>query len=187
MGEAEQQLDGSALCLSCGMCCRGMLHGWAKLDPDEWEMAARAGLDVFEGESGPAFRLPCPRLNGNACEIYGHRPSTCSGYRCGLLEKYLSGAVSLDEAVATAAEAKRLAAEVRELAGPEPFPALRERWRRGLASFLSGEAAAAEREQRAYLMLSALNAYLDRYMVAPREPGLLDKSQGPLEKREIGG
>lgn len=169
------------------MCCRGMLHGWAKLEPDERDMAASAGLDVFEGESGPAFRLPCPRLDGNACEIYGHRPSTCSGYECGLLEKYLSGAVSLDEAVGTVAEAKRLAGEVRNLAGPEPFPALRERWRQGLGAFMSGDPAAAEREQRAYLMISALNAFLDRYMVAPREPGLLDKSEGPLEKRGIAG
>ena len=187
MGEPSEQLDGSALCLSCGMCCRGMLHGWAKLEPDEREMAAGAGLHVFEGESGPAFRLPCPRLDGNACEIYGHRPSTCSGYRCGLLEKYLSRQVSLEQAVATVGEAKRLGQEVRELAGPEPFPALRERWRRGLAAFVSGDPASAEREQRAYLMISALNAFLDRYMVAPREPGLTDKSQGPLEKRGVDG
>ncbi|HET9397907.1 MAG TPA: hypothetical protein VFO45_03735 [Sphingomicrobium sp.] len=53
----------------------------------ERQMAGNAALDVFEGESGPAFRLPCTRLDGNACELYWHRPLNCAGYRCGLLDK----------------------------------------------------------------------------------------------------
>ena len=186
MGQEDvEERDGSALCLSCGMCCRGMLHGWAALEPQERQWAVEVGLDMFDSERGPAFRLPCTRLSGNACEIYRNRPAHCAGYRCRLLNKSLDGQVTLDGAQAIVGEAKNLAEEVRALAGDEPFPALRARWRQGLDAFVSGDPATVGREQRAYLMISVLCAFLDRHMVAPHEPGLLEKSAGSLEKRAI--
>lgn len=181
---AQDERDGSALCLACGMCCRGMLHGWAELKSEERESAEAHGLAVFEGSQGLAFNLPCPRLNENACEIYGQRPSTCGGYRCGLLDDYLGERVDLPTAHSVVAEARRMAGDVRALVGDVPFPVLRSRWRRGLANFLSGDPLAAEAEQRAYLLLSALCDFLDRYMMSPREQKLLEASPVLLEKRD---
>lgn len=178
---APARPDGSALCLACGMCCRGVLHGWARLEAGEEPAASAAGLDVFVGEQGPAFRLPCPRLAGTACEIYGHRPSTCSGYRCRLLDQYLDGEVTLDGAQALVARARDQEDEISSLSGGVAFPELRRRWRLGLGAFTPGKERSAAEGQRLYLLVSALCDFLDRHFVLARE-GSLTIASPPLEK-----
>lgn len=160
------------------MCCRGTLHGWATLQPGERRMAEQSGLDVFEAEDGPAFRLPCPRLDGTACEIYGHRPATCSGYRCRLLDDYLAGRVELDAAQALVGRALELGAEIQRVAGPVPFPELRQRWRDGVVNESDNDR---DSGQRLLLHMTALYAFLDRHFVLRRE-GSLIQSGDTLEK-----
>lgn len=178
--ETEQR-DGSALCLSCGMCCRGLLHGRGDLEPGERGNAEASGLDVVESDNGPAFRLPCPRFDGTACEIYAHRPAACQGYRCRLLNDYLDGAVTLDNALAVIASARRQEDGIRLLSGSLSFPELRRRWRLGLGAFAGEESDSAEDGERLFLLVSALCAYLDRHFVLAREGGLTLGSR-PLEK-----
>ena len=180
-----QERDGSALCLTCGLCCRGAIFGWTVLRDEERDWAVDVGLDVFEEPRGPAFSQPCTRLSGTACEIYRTRPASCAGYRCRLLDGYLDGRLPLADGQATVAEAKRLAAEVEGLVGPIPFPELRRRWRLGLNAFFSGDPDEVERERRAFLLVSALCAFLDKHMVLARDETLAQSTE-PLEKRGAG-
>jgi hypothetical protein len=69
---------GSSLCLTCGMCCRGVLNPTALLDEDELDRAAALGVRTLKKDDGhDAFHLPCPHHEheANACTIYD---STCA-------------------------------------------------------------------------------------------------------------
>jgi len=98
--------DASALCLNCGLCCDGTLFAKAKLLPAELPAARQAckstGTDATE-----VLTLPCHFLRGTACGIYDERFHVCRKFRCELLKKLQSGIVSLKEASAIVADAKR--------------------------------------------------------------------------------
>jgi hypothetical protein len=89
----------------------GALHKAAVLDADEIPSAQALGLPVLDRDK-PGFALPCPRLEGAVCTIYGQRPRVCSRYKCQLLQDTEAGQVSLPEAVAKVAIAKELLDEV---------------------------------------------------------------------------
>ena len=93
---------------------------------------------------------------------------------CGLLQRYQSGNVSLDEALDVIKDAKSLAGKLTAEIGNVDFPQLRNRWRLGLEAFQSG-VASAERDQRAYLHLSALCLFLDRHCATPGEAQMMKK------------
>lgn len=113
----DDRLRGSELCTRCGLCCTGALHDTAKLDADEVVGATALGLPVVDRES-PCFALPCPKLEGTLCGIYGNRPRVCGRYRCGLLQKLEAGDVSFEAAAAKVDSAQGLVARVRDLAPP---------------------------------------------------------------------
>ena len=107
-GPDESGTDtGSTLCTHCGLCCMGVLHDVAVLEPDEIPHAREVGLPVLATER-PSFSLPCPRLDGTICSIYGDRPAVCSRYRCQLLQNVAGGTVPLAEALERVATAKAL-------------------------------------------------------------------------------
>ena len=85
--------DRSNLCLSCGLCCQGILHDLVPLDEDELERAARLRLPLFESPLRLAFQLPCPRLEERRCTVYAERPRTCATYACAVLRAYGSGEI----------------------------------------------------------------------------------------------
>jgi Fe-S-cluster containining protein len=115
----------SRLCTSCGLCCTGALHDEATLNWDEIEPAAAIGLPVRQGTTQPSFALPCPKLEGATCTIYGVRPRVCARYACRLLEQVREGR-TLQSALPVVAEARRLAAELAEALPPGTlFPAAR--------------------------------------------------------------
>lgn len=98
----------TALCTSCGLCCDGFLHGHVVLEPNEVERAKALGLPLLtDGRCG--FSQPCPKLVECCCSIYDVRPSACSGYECRLLEKLVSGDVTLDAALQTVVQARAMA------------------------------------------------------------------------------
>lgn len=111
-------VDGSRLCLPCGLCCQGLLHNRAKLGEDEAGTARRLGLPVYveEGE-GPVFSLPCPRHRQNRCEVYEERPRACHTYQCRVLQRYLGGEITLESALRTVERAREL---IRALGDPAP-------------------------------------------------------------------
>lgn len=168
--------DGSTLCLECGLCCHGVLHDRADLRPDEIEAALALGLPVEPARDNPAFSLPCPKICGTACTIYAQRLSTCSGYRCGLLDAYQAETVSEAQAFSYVHEAKRLLAL---LAGSLPAGQLlrdaRAEWRSGALLRKAQAAQGEERRKlgRSQLYLTMLGRLLDNHFLADREPRML--------------
>ncbi|NJC06121.1 Fe-S-cluster containining protein [Sphingomonas kaistensis] len=154
----------SQLCTSCGLCCTGALHDGAKLEPDEVEPAIAVGLPVLEGTAPTLFALPCPKLEGATCTIYGSRPRVCAAYACRLLEE-VRGGRHLDSALPLVAEARRLAGELQAALAPgATFPDSRTERRAGSGS--------AEVLMRSF----ALDHYLDRHF--------RNRSEGPILSSE---
>lgn len=114
-GEAADRSspDGSRLCLTCGLCCKGLLHDWARLEDREVQTARRLGLSTSRRNGCAVFALPCPRHSETGCTVYQERPSPCSGYRCKLLRRYLAGEITWDEGVRRVQQAKQLVAAIR--------------------------------------------------------------------------
>ncbi len=103
----------SSLCLSCGLCCQGVLHTHALLKPAEIESARALGLTVETIRSGLGFRLPCPLYQDQRCSIYtAARPHTCGAYQCALLKKYAAGALTYEQSAQRIQRARELYADV---------------------------------------------------------------------------
>lgn len=154
----------SQLCTSCGLCCTGALHDGARLEPDEIDPARTIGLPVREGTVPALFALPCPKLKGATCTIYGSRPRVCAAYACRLLEE-VRGGRPLDTALLLVTEARRLASELQAALAPgAEFPTARtERGKHG---------GSPEFQMRSF----ALDYYLDRHF--------RNRSEGPILKSE---
>jgi Fe-S-cluster containining protein len=122
--------DASALCLACGLCCAGAFYDLVPLDPDELDHARRLRLPLSEREPMLTFRLPCPRLDGNACTVYAERPRECAAFACVLLRAYRDGAVEMDEALRRVATARAAFTRVHagEAGAREELSAARRRW-----------------------------------------------------------
>ncbi len=110
----DDRVRGSELCTRCGLCCTGALHNAAKLDEDEISAATALGLPILE-RAKPGFALPCPRLAGTVCTIYGNRPRVCGRYRCGLLQQLEAGEVNFKAALAKVETAQELIDRLRKL------------------------------------------------------------------------
>ena len=110
---------GSQLCLSCGLCCQGLLHDHADLETDETELANQLGLPFHPGSSDSrAFSLPCPLYKDDKCSVYPNRPKVCGNYQCDLLKKLLQGMISFEKATALVKSAKDLMRAIRKQLGP---------------------------------------------------------------------
>jgi uncharacterized protein len=112
--------QGITLCLSCGMCCNGALHGQARIAPQEIYFAESLGLTILEEiekEVKVSFRLPCPRWQDGRCSVYPIRPNVCGDYRCKLLRSLHENEMELDTAQYFVTEVKALVSEIEELIG----------------------------------------------------------------------
>jgi hypothetical protein len=98
--DTTRQLNASAICLSCGLCCNGALSFCGDLTMCEVSTARSCGLDVCDTTTVPVFRLPCPQYRNQRCAVYYEhgRPRTCSGYCCWVLQRYLEGRLTLRSA-----------------------------------------------------------------------------------------
>ncbi len=112
MNPEDEPVDGSRLCLACGLCCQGLLHDWAQLRDGEVEAAQRQGLST-KTQQGAAFSLPCPCYRDGRCTVYQERLSPCREYRCKLLRGYLGGKVTWAEGLRRVEQAKRLISAIR--------------------------------------------------------------------------
>jgi uncharacterized protein len=104
--------DGSALCLSCGLCCTGVLFQTVRLTPAEVPGARRLQLPVLEGGERAWSTQPCPRHVGGACGIYEERPGACRTFTCHTLAAYLAGDIDLAAAGARIERLRTAAARV---------------------------------------------------------------------------
>lgn len=115
-GRGEEPIDGSGLCLACGLCCQGLLHDWAQLREGEVEAAQRLGLRPAE-QGAAAFALPCPCHRDGSCTVYAERLSPCRDYRCKLLRGYLAGQVALEDGLRRVEQVKQLVAAIQNRLG----------------------------------------------------------------------
>jgi len=164
---------GTALCTSCGLCCAGALHNAAVLDEDEIATAHELGLPVLD-RAKASFGLPCPKLSGTMCSIYGSRPRVCSRYRCGLLQRLDAGEVSLEDAVAVVQTAKSLIGDLERLM-PQRMT-LPEARALALVAAAPGEASTSSDSNspmRLRLAATAVVVYIDRHFRNAREGKLL--------------
>ena len=88
------------LCLSCGLCCNGVLFADVRLQPkDNLEELHRLGLPVRVVGGKGRFAQPCTALDGCRCGIYTDRPQYCRRFECFLLKRALAGEISYESAL----------------------------------------------------------------------------------------
>lgn len=113
-GQKTSVKGDSELCLACGICCRGVLHTYAVIQPDEIDQVLGLGLEPMMRGDRNGFLLPCPLFTGNCCPVYANRLSPCRGYRCALLKKYGKNDITLDQALLIVKITKELLSDVIE-------------------------------------------------------------------------
>jgi uncharacterized protein len=108
--------DASSLCVSCGLCCNGVLFSNARAQPEEVPRLRELGLEVEQVRGDRLqFRLPCPHHHEGHCGIYSDRFVKCRTFRCALLKRLDSGETSLADARATVEQARKMLARVTDL------------------------------------------------------------------------
>lgn len=154
----------SSICLDCGLCCNGTLHARVTCSAEDSEAVTAAGLSLERTEEGWTFSQPCPRLENHSCQVYEIRPPICRSYRCALLERTESGAMSAAEARARIREVKGLVAAVAAVAPGATRSALRrEAWEKLKQEHASAAPADAPRLAMALLNVATLDQMLDRW------------------------
>jgi hypothetical protein len=112
--QAEAGTDGERLCLACGLCCKGLWFPHVILRRDEVETAILAKFPVEVVGEETVFYQPCGKHQDGKCSAHATwRPSACVAYRCRLLQAYVKGEVSLDEAIGHVNTASGMADELR--------------------------------------------------------------------------
>jgi uncharacterized protein len=112
-------LDLSQLCLSCGLCCNGVIFADVKLQPvDDASRLRSQGLPVTRSRSSqsqPRFVQPCAALDGCRCRVYGDRPQHCRQFECVLFKSVAAGRTEPAAALRIVRTAHKRAAKVRTL------------------------------------------------------------------------
>ncbi len=153
------------MCLGCGLCCEGVLHTHANIQPAERRAVRALGLaqEMFGDHAG--FRLPCPLYQAGRCSVYQRRLRACQTYRCELLGQHLAGHLTLEQSLEIVRGARALLAEIEPPLPPgRSFNQLRDdvsRLETRISRLGSLEAHAAQ----APLLLSVarVDRYLQRY------------------------
>mgnify|MGYP000561683284 CR=1 FL=1 len=101
--------DSSNICLSCGLCCDGMLIGFVQLDPKEVPTLR----EVMKIEEENLFLQPCDKYC-DGCTIYAERPANCIKFKCGLLKSVEQKKLTFDSAVNTIELAKEKRSAIEE-------------------------------------------------------------------------
>lgn len=121
--------DAEAICLSCGLCCNGVIFADVKLLHDESPAPLRAlGLSISKPSAkgartntgrganhGWRFLQPCTAFDGCRCRIYPSRPRYCHDFECLLLKQRKQSRVTQAGALRVIRSALRQAEKVREL------------------------------------------------------------------------
>jgi uncharacterized protein len=114
------------ICLTCGLCCNGVIFADVKLLPGE-EAAPLLSLGVpllrtgskrkssATATGGWKFTQPCAAHDGCRCRIYRSRPKYCREFECLLLKKLQQGASTQAHASRVIRAARRRAEKVRKI------------------------------------------------------------------------
>jgi Fe-S-cluster containining protein len=101
------------LCLSCGLCCNGVIFADVQLQRGD-NAAHLRELGILK-RNATKFPQPCSRHDGCRCGIYEDRPKYCRQFECLLLQNAQEGRVSEAEALRVIKDARKKAARVQEL------------------------------------------------------------------------
>ena len=127
------------LCLSCGLCCNGVIFADVRLQPGDDPEALR-GLGVplkpIRGKDGAdgcqKFTQPCAAFNGS-CTVYAQRPAHCRDFECALLKSVAKGLepAAAQQIIRTALRrAEKVRKLLRELGDTDEKLSLSKRFRR---------------------------------------------------------
>ncbi|HWX22869.1 MAG TPA: YkgJ family cysteine cluster protein [Candidatus Binatia bacterium] len=143
MNSAASSNEGRAedLCLSCGLCCNGVIFARVQLQPGDDAARLRSlGLPLPERSAAPSalrarqFPQPCSALDGCRCRIYPERPHYCRQFECLLLKSVEAGKTRREAALEIIGTARQRADKVRrllrELGDTDERTALSARFRR---------------------------------------------------------
>jgi hypothetical protein len=131
------------LCLTCGLCCNGVLFKDVVLQPaDVRSKLVKLGLPLRRGARQDRFPQPCAALEGCSCRIYTERPARCQQFECLLFQSVAQGQTTLPAALRLVRQAQQRAQRVRqllrELGDVDETVALSVRFRRMRARFEQG-------------------------------------------------
>ncbi len=162
--------NASKLCLSCSLCCHGIMEKAAVLEPCELEMAKELKLDYYMAEDGIyKFNLPCRLINGTTCTVYSSRhPNVCKEFQCILLDMLLNNEVSLEASIKTIQRIKKYINLIKEKIpndGSKSFMAVVEDYW-DLGEDLNEELLPA---------IAAFRYLMFRYIMNPSKPYCIDK------------
>ncbi len=107
-----------SICLSCGLCCNGVLFRAVDVMADEIETIQRHGLVLAQEEHHFSFHQPCACHVNSACAIYANRPFTCRAFTCKLLQHVQNGTLDPDASRATIRQVRELLQRVEEQIDP---------------------------------------------------------------------
>ncbi len=184
-GGAPDKAQVSELCTQCGLCCMGAIHNAAVLDEDEVAAAREIGLPVLDRPGRPLFALPCPKLEGTRCTIFGRRPRVCGRYRCQLLRDVDAGEMSVDTALGHVEQAKTMLAQVRSaMPAGMTLNEARTLLRDAAPSAPSFDGLAKPKLLKLKLLETALHLYLDRHFRHEEENRAVDVQPMQPDLRE---
>jgi hypothetical protein len=104
------------LCLTCGLCCNGVIFADVQLQPDDDKMNLKSlGLPLTRNGNKTRFPQPCMAFQECRCRIYGDRPEHCREFECALLKNVNAGLIGLVNAQKIIHTAQRRAEKVRQL------------------------------------------------------------------------
>jgi uncharacterized protein len=83
------------LCLTCGLCCNGVIFANLALQPSDNAARLRSlGLPVCNSHSvlrPPHLTQPCAAFDGCRCRVYADRPKYCRQFECVLFKSVKAG------------------------------------------------------------------------------------------------
>lgn len=89
------------LCVACGLCCDGTLHGQTNVETNSKKAGKYKNSNINLSHTiTTTFKQPCVEYNNKlGCKIYTQRPKTCSNYKCLLLRKVGNKKINKDKAL----------------------------------------------------------------------------------------
>jgi Fe-S-cluster containining protein len=160
----------TSICIGCGLCCDGTLHGKTTVRPGDQAAVTAIGLEVAGDEGKRFFRQPCLRFSCGTCTVYDRRPGVCRTYNCSLLERVKAEEIAPAAALETIAKAKRLIAAVRAIDRAAVTPAERTELVARLREQLGQrEGPSRDAAAKAILDMGVLEYFLKRWFLKPDE------------------
>lgn len=162
----------SSICIGCGLCCDGTLHGYSVVKEGDEGAVTACGLEISADGEKKFFVQPCPRSSCGKCSVYACRPKVCRSYRCALLRDLEAGATSEADARDRIATAKKLVAAVRAVDPAAITPSQRSALAKRMTEVVkNGRGSDRDEAARALLAAAALRHFLFRWFWKEEDAG----------------